>query len=471
MQRGFLREHGSVVVALYSAADFAAIVVGCLCGHMLRFGNFDMPPSYGTALIIGLLLALGIFPRFNLYESWRGRPYLEQMRRILLAWITVGLGLVFIAFVLKDSEKFSRLWFGYWGLCTALLLLFGRSLASFVLKILRRRGHNSRNIVIIGSGHTAYEAINRVQAAAWSGLKIACVFVTAKNEFDDEIAAQGLELRPLAEVNLEQELTERRIDEAWICMPFSEQAKIEQTLDMLRQTTVRQRIVPDLTGMKFVRYPITDILDIPMLNVSATPIQGISRLVKDIEDKLLALFFIVLSSPLLILLALAVKLNSRGPIIFKQRRHGANGQPIKVYKFRTMVVHEENGGHIIQACKNDDRVTRVGAFLRRTSLDELPQLLNVLQGRMSLVGPRPHALAHNQYYKDKIQAYMQRHNIKPGITGWAQVNGWRGETDTLEKMQKRVECDMYYIENWSLWLDLKIVFLTIFRGLSGKNAY
>ncbi|HIE54086.1 MAG TPA: exopolysaccharide biosynthesis polyprenyl glycosylphosphotransferase, partial [Chromatiaceae bacterium] len=170
-------------------------------------------------------------------------------------------------------------------------------------------------------------------------------------------------------------------------------------------------------------------------------------------------------------IAMGVKLSSPGPVLFKQKRHGWDGKPIRIYKFRTMKVHEEKEGQVTQAKRGDPRITPFGAFLRRTSLDELPQFFNVLQGRMSIVGPRPHAIEHNELYKDQVDAYMQRHRVKPGITGWAQVNGWRGETNTLEKMEKRVEYDLYYIENWSLWFDLKIIFLTLFRGFVHKNAY
>jgi putative colanic acid biosynthesis UDP-glucose lipid carrier transferase len=171
------------------------------------------------------------------------------------------------------------------------------------------------------------------------------------------------------------------------------------------------------------------------------------------------------------MIGIAIKLSSPGPVLFKQYRMGINGKHFKVYKFRSMVVHNESGGDVTQASRNDSRVTRVGAFLRRTSLDELPQFFNVLQGRMSIVGPRPHALAHNEYYKDLVESYMQRHKVKPGITGWAQVSGYRGETDTLDKMQKRVEYDLWYIDNWSLWIDIKIIFLTVFKGFVNKNAF
>ena len=172
-----------------------------------------------------------------------------------------------------------------------------------------------------------------------------------------------------------------------------------------------------------------------------------------------------------LIIAIAIKLTSPGPVIFKQKRHGWDGRPIKVYKFRSMKIHQELDGKVTQAKQNDERITRLGAFLRKTSLDELPQFFNVLQGKMSIVGPRPHAIEHNELYKDQVEKYMLRHMVKPGITGWAQINGLRGETDTLEKMQKRVEYDLYYIENWSVWLDLKIIILSVFKGFINKNAY
>lgn len=471
MQRGFLRDRSSISATRDIAVDLTAVAVGCLCAYLLRFGQASLPPSYRTALILALLLVAIVFPYFNLYNSWRGRHLTEQFRRITLAWITVGLGLIFIAFMLKDTAEFSRLWFGYWGIFTGLLLVIGRLLVTLAMKELRRRGYNAQSIAIIGSGRTARDTVAHVQASAWSGLRIACVFDEAAHHCEPDAFGSNIETCSVAYAKLEHELVRRNIDEVWICLPFEQREQIETTLGALRQSTIRQRLIPDLAGMQFIRHPIADIIGVPMLNVSATPIHGVSRLIKDSEDKILALLFMLLASPVLAFIALAVKFDSSGPLIFKQRRHGADGQPIKVYKFRTMVVHEEIDGSVTQARKNDHRATSIGAFLRRTSLDELPQLLNVLQGRMSLVGPRPHALAHNEYYRNQIETYMQRHKIKPGITGWAQINGWRGETDTLEKMQKRVECDMYYIENWTPWLDIKIILLTLFRGFVSKRAY
>jgi putative colanic acid biosynthesis UDP-glucose lipid carrier transferase len=230
-------------------------------------------------------------------------------------------------------------------------------------------------------------------------------------------------------------------------------------------------MVPDVFGFQLLNHSITEIAGLPVINLSTSQmLEGRNRFLKSLEDKILSAIILICISPILALIAIAIKLTSPGPILFKQYRTGANGQKVKVYKFRSMVVHQEKGGEVTQATKGDCRITKIGSFLRRTSLDELPQFINVLQGRMSIVGPRPHALAHNQYYRELVESYMRRHMVKPGITGWAQINGYRGETDTIDKMENRVKYDLYYIENWSIWLDLKIIFLTIFKGFIHKNA-
>jgi putative colanic acid biosynthesis UDP-glucose lipid carrier transferase len=210
--------------------------------------------------------------------------------------------------------------------------------------------------------------------------------------------------------------------------------------------------------------------DLPVVSISETPFYGVDGFVKRMEDIILAGSLIMLFAIPMIFIAIGVKLSSPGPLFFKQRRYGLRGDQIEVWKFRTMSVLED-GDKVVQAKKNDPRVTRFGAFLRRTSLDELPQLINVLHGTMSMVGPRPHAVAHNEQYRKQIDRYMLRHKVKPGITGLAQVNGWRGETETLDKMQKRIEFDLAYIQNWSLWLDIKIIFQTMFVVFSDKHAY
>ena len=229
--------------------------------------------------------------------------------------------------------------------------------------------------------------------------------------------------------------------------------------------------MPDWFTLKLLNHGVSEVVGIQMLDISASPITGKLRFFKAAQDFVLATLILLLISPLMLAIALAIKFTSKGPVLYRQQRHGWNDEEIWVYKFRSMVVHQEAGAQVTQASKNDSRITPLGAFLRRTSLDELPQFINVLQGRMSIVGPRPHAMAHNEHYKQLVPGYVLRHKVKPGITGWAQVNGFRGETDTLDKMVKRVEYDLYYIEHVSLWLDLKIIFATVFKGFVHKNAY
>jgi putative colanic acid biosynthesis UDP-glucose lipid carrier transferase len=215
---------------------------------------------------------------------------------------------------------------------------------------------------------------------------------------------------------------------------------------------------------------LSNVGDIDAISVFESPHYGVQTYFKRTFDILFSASALVLLSPLLLVIALAVRLTSKGPAIFKQNRYGLDGKQIGVYKFRSMKVLE-NSDNVVQATKDDQRVTPLGALLRRTSLDELPQFLNVLRGEMSVVGPRPHAVAHNEHYRNRVAFYMLRHKVKPGITGWAQVNGWRGETDTLDKMEKRVEFDLHYIRNWSLWWDVKIIIKTLFKGFGGKNVY
>jgi putative colanic acid biosynthesis UDP-glucose lipid carrier transferase len=239
----------------------------------------------------------------------------------------------------------------------------------------------------------------------------------------------------------------------------------------LRHHTVEVRFIPEFRDMQLLNHRTSEVARHCAFDLSVTPMKGMAHFVKRVEDIVLGAVLSVLILPVCLVIALCIKFTSPGPVLFKQYRTGANGRSFKVYKFRSMKVHQEQDGKVTQATKGDSRLTPIGAFLRRTSLDELPQFYNVLQGRMSIVGPRPHALAHNEYYKELVESYMKRHKVKPGITGWAQVNGLRGETDTLEKMEKRVEHDLWYIDNWSLWLDLRIILLTVFKGFINKNAY
>jgi putative colanic acid biosynthesis UDP-glucose lipid carrier transferase len=257
--------------------------------------------------------------------------------------------------------------------------------------------------------------------------------------------------------------------ELWLCLPLEAGAMIRRIVHAVRNLLVDVRYIPDLSDMPLLNQQVGEVAGMLTLDLNRSPMAGPMRWIKRAEDLIVGGVLSILVLPVCLVVALTVKLSSPGPVLFKQYRTGINGQRFKVYKFRSMSVHHEADDTVTQARHGDPRVTRVGAFLRRTSLDELPQFYNVLQGRMSIVGPRPHALSHNEYYKDLVESYMQRHKVKPGITGWAQVNGYRGETDTLEKMEKRVEYDLWYINNWSLALDIKIIVMTVFKGFINRQ--
>jgi putative colanic acid biosynthesis UDP-glucose lipid carrier transferase len=260
------------------------------------------------------------------------------------------------------------------------------------------------------------------------------------------------------------------VQHIYIALPLAAQPRILALLDELRDTTASIYFIPDIVSFDLIQANITTINGIPIVAVCESPFVGINSIIKWISDIALSLLILVLIAPLMLLIAIGIKLTSHGPVLFKQRRYGLDGKEIVVYKFRSMTVMEDDE-QVNQATRNDPRTTRFGSFLRKTSLDELPQFINVLQGRMSVVGPRPHAVSHNEMYRSLIKGYMIRHKVKPGITGWAQINGFRGETDTLEKMQARIDYDLDYLRNWSLFLDLLIIFKTISVVIEDKNAY
>jgi putative colanic acid biosynthesis UDP-glucose lipid carrier transferase len=263
----------------------------------------------------------------------------------------------------------------------------------------------------------------------------------------------------------------RAIRELWLALPISEERQIHRIVTVFRHDFVNIRFIPDVSSVSFFNQEVVELLGVPAINLAASPITDVRILPKFVFDRLFALNALMMLAPLMLMIAALIKLTSPGPVFFRQKRKGIDGHEFEIYKFRSMKVHQETTGKITQATKNDSRVTPVGRFLRRTSLDELPQFINVLKGEMSVVGPRPHALEHDDIYKDLVKGYMFRYRIKPGITGWAQINGFRGETDRVEKMMGRVKLDLYYMQNWSFWLDVKIVALTLWKGFTGSNAY
>jgi len=464
----FRNSHDAIGLVVKAGDVFMVALAGILA-YLWRFGaaGFPIPSHYIMLMLTGALLLLVIFSGLGIYRSWRGGNLADMFGRVLIGWTSVVVTLLVLLFMLKASDTYSRIWLSTWALLTGGFLLAERFALYGLLRWFRLRGKNHKRVVMVGQSKVARELLHRVRSSGWTGFDVVAVF---DDQGSSNETFEGIPLHhELAE--LDGYLREHDIAEVWITLPLRDEARVRDVLHLLRHSTVNIRYVPDIFAFRLINHGVSEVAGMPMLDLSTTPMTGMNRLVKALEDRILSALILILISPLLLGIALAVKLSSPGPVLFKQKRHGWDGREIVVYKFRSMVVHDEDAGQVTQARKGDPRVTRIGAFLRRTSLDELPQFFNVLMGDMSIVGPRPHAVAHNEQYKDLIDHYMQRHKVKPGITGWAQVNGYRGETDTLEKMQKRVEYDLYYIEHWSLWFDLKIIFLTIFKEFINKNAY
>lgn len=420
--------------------------------YIVPEGFWDMLPVRYVYILLGAALMLGALSD-SLYRSWRVNDLINMLSSVAKVWGGVVVVIILGIYLSKSALEFSRFWFVTWSLLCLIALWLQRVSAYLFLHWLRKQGYNYKTLLLVGTGAVSQQVITTIHDSAWSGLRIC-------DHIDPEQLKDWIK-RP----------EDQQPDEIWLCLPLSDEAGIRTSLNALRHSFANIRLVPDLFSIKLMNHGISEALGIPMLNLSASPLTGATRLFKEIEDRVLGLFILVLITPLMLIIAVAVKVTSPGPVYFKQKRNGWNGNVIKVYKFRTMYVQQEDDGLVSQATKNDPRITPLGAFLRRTSLDELPQFINVLQGRMSIVGPRPHAVAHNEYYKEQVPRYMLRHKVKPGITGWAQVHGLRGETETLEKMQKRIEYDLYYIEHISIWLDLQIIAMTIIKGFSGRNAY
>jgi putative colanic acid biosynthesis UDP-glucose lipid carrier transferase len=437
-----------------------------LCGEPFRI-------RYQLLSLATFLLTVLVFQAALLYQPWRGADLMRLVRRVILNWILVILILSVLGFVTKTSVYFSRKVVLIWMVLTPLALVALRLEVYLGLRWLRQQGRNTRSVVIAGAGELGQRLARNMVDSPWLGMRLL-------GFFDDSLAG---EVRVPASAKAQENyhilgsldqlvayVQANQVHMVYLALPLRAEDRLRQVVDALQDTTASVYFVPDIFTLSLLSAGFTDLRGIPLISLWETPFFGINSWVKRLEDLTLASLLLLLLTPLMLLIALAVKLSSPGPVIFKQRRYGLDGHEIVVYKFRTMKVCED-GAEIQQATSADSRVTGFGRFLRRTSLDELPQFINVLQGRMSIVGPRPHAVAHNEYYRRLIPGYMLRHKVRPGLTGWAQVNGWRGETETLEKMEKRVEYDLDYLNRWSLWFDLRIIWRTVFRSLKDSRAY
>ncbi|RMD68139.1 MAG: undecaprenyl-phosphate glucose phosphotransferase, partial [Gammaproteobacteria bacterium] len=444
------RQAGGITLGMRILDALAAIGAGILA-YGLRFGDFNIPGTYEIALVLGLLLTVVIFPVFGVYRAFQEGNVWHEMRQVSIAWGAVIGSLIVMSFATQTGILYSRLWVGTWALTGWVCLLLVHAASHRLLHLMKQKGWGRRKAVVVGGGSLGRDVIRNLQRNPWAGIDVVGVV-------DDDPGlhgsfVEGVPVRGGTEAF--PGLLDEGIDEVWLALPLRAEDRIKAILEDLQGRFVAVRFIPDIFEFRLLNHAIAEIGGMPVVDLNVSPMVGFNRLAKACLDYTLASVILVAASPLMVLIALGIKLTSPGPVIFRQERIGWDGRPFVIYKFRTMREGASRGAWTTR--KDDPRVTPFGRFLRRTSLDELPQFINVLQGRMSIVGPRPHVPQVNDRFKASISAYMERHKVKPGITGWAQVSGMRGEADTDERMEKRIAYDIYYIEHWSIWFDLKII--------------
>mgnify|MGYP001166104579 CR=1 FL=1 len=461
-----IHQYWSVRELFYRFLDGIAVLAG-LWGAVALHRNFAQ--SDFLAAVLTVLVFHFVAEITGLYRNWRGISLERELWCAVSTWLFTLPGFLTLGFVLGDWWNLSRDTVALWALLTAAVLVVSRGLVRGVLSVLRAKGYNTRYYAVVGINELAFRLIEALENSPDLGLKLLGFYDDRPEERTGAVPPEiGHKLGNIQE--LVEHARQHRVDMIYITFPMRAEERIRGILSQLADTTASVYIVPDFFVFQLLHSRWTNIGGLPVVSVYENPFYGIDGFVKRAMDVVLASILLVLFAPLMLVIAILIKATSPGPVFFRQRRYGLDGREIRVWKFRTMTVTED-GDQVQQAKKNDPRVTKIGAFLRRTSLDELPQLFNVLKGEMSLVGPRPHATAHNEEYRRIIQGYMLRHKVKPGMTGLAQVHGCRGETETVEKMQKRVDWDLQYIREWSLWMDIKILLQTIFVVLKGENAY
>lgn len=468
-KKPLLQRRNNWINSLQAALDGFAVIA--IMWSLVIYHLGELTPEYIIMLLILMGMMAVTYDYFGVYRN--NANFTGKAIVLFKGWSIIFLGLVLMAFITKQSETYSRL--------IMIEMYFIGYLSQFLLHILVRFVHHSiikntqttSNVIIAGQGRLADYLHYKISNNLWMGEKVVGS-VSFASKGDTERSHEFPHLSPVLGdiIDLPSLIDEFEIDTVYIVTPLESSGVLEQVYFKLLDKHVSIHWVPDIFSLRLVNHSVREVAGIPVLTLSETPLIGLSRISKSIEDFLLSIIIFTFIAPVLALVALAVKLDSPGPVFFRQKRAGWNGKKFSIWKFRSMYVNNNNAEEstVKQAEKNDPRVTRVGAFIRKTSLDELPQIFNVLLGDMSLVGPRPHAIQHDKEYSERINDYFARHRIKPGITGLAQVRGLRGETKDINQMIQRIESDIEYINHWSVWLDLSILLRTA-KVFSGKNAY
>lgn len=455
---------GSFLRWILPLCDYLAVFLfGLIAIHWQDPFSFPLDSHHSVAMMSVMTCSFALVLLLSwqrAYTVWRGVKIINELTLVVICWsVTVLFWLLFAYLVSLDStvgQRWPYVWFG----SALAALVGGRLLIRGALQLARRYGFDQKKIILVGTEAAITRIKEQLNLRRGSGY-----VAVAEFEFSDDGIAVDKTFEQLRLVALAGQASE-----LWIALPFSEEHLIQKILTELRDAPVNIRLEAKLAGIRLLNFSSARVAGVPLIHLARTGIGGINAWLKNLFDIVLALMALVFLLPLFLVVACLIKLDSPGSVIYKQKRYGWNGRIIRVYKFRTMYCQPE-GQKFLQAQLGDSRVTKVGRVLRKYSLDELPQLYNVLQGRMSLVGPRPHATEMNEQYMRVLNDYPLRHRVKPGITGLAQVRGHRGETDTLEKMQARVDSDLEYIENWSFGLDIRILLLTLFVGFYHRNAY
>lgn len=466
-----LKQKRQLFEILFLGADLIAVTLAWVLSYWLRFESGIIPvdkgvPEIGSYLMMLLFIWViwaFVFRKMGLYRPMRGVRRIREVWLLLNANALSILLLLSFTYLLREkSVPYSRLVFVYFGALATIFTLLQRASVRFLLREVRRRGYNLRYLLIVGAGNVAGDIATRLRLHRELGLQlVGCLSKTGQ----ESRGPKGIPIVGSYE-ELSVLIQKLDIDQVMVCLPLEDNALLPEIMAQIGDSLVDVRIVPDIYQFVTLGGEIEEFEGLPVINLRSTQLDGINLIAKRLLDITLGSLLLFLLSPLLLVLALLVKLTSRGPVLFKQERVSVDGSHFSILKFRTMRTDAEERGPG-WTTEGDSRVTKLGGLLRKWSLDELPQLVNVIRGDMSMVGPRPERPVFIKEFRTHIPRYMLRHKVPAGITGWAQVNGWRGDTS----IDKRIECDLYYIENWSLLLDLKILFLTIFRGFRNKNAY
>jgi Undecaprenyl-phosphate glucose phosphotransferase len=461
---------------LHVVLDAIVVMLSYVIAWWIKFSSGIVNPEIGVlsfnfymkALILIVPLYLLLYYAFNLYTPKRVQGRRLELSNIIMA-NTIGILIVFAGFFLvlsysEDAKNFSRSMFVYFYIINIILEEIERLFIRAILRSVRKKGYNLKHILLVGYSKAAEQYIDRIKQNPQWGYDVQGIL-------DDNIA-RGTVYKGVKVVgstgNLEYILPENKLDEIAITLGLEEYYKLNKIVAECEKSGVHTKFIPDYGNIIPTRPYTEDLLGLPVINIRYVPLSNtFNALIKRLTDIIGAVICIIIFSPVMLVSAILVKTTSKGPLIFKQERVGLHNKPFQMYKFRTMYVQTEEEERKGWTQKNDPRVTSVGRFLRKTSLDEFPQLFNVLKGDMSLVGPRPERPQYVEKFREEIPRYMIKHQVRPGMTGWAQVNGYRGDTS----IRKRIEHDLYYIENWTLGLDIKILFLTVFKGFINKNAY